>query len=349
MFRPRWQFLLVAIVGLGLVGLVGLLLWTEGATSQDQAWELLENVIITLLGEYPDRPKTLTGQVLQLLLFIFGTFVFGAVIGRVSSFFVMRSLQRKTIMKQFQDHIIICNWNLKAVAILQQLIEANKQHQREIVIISTADVKLPEDLQTRSDIYLIQADPTHHATLAKYGATQAKSVILLADEDSESPDAKNALIALAIKHLEEAPGLEQHIHVVAELVNLDRQRHLKEAGVDEIISAREYSSGIIAQSALFKNMSVVYQQLLTYSEDTNEFYFIDPDRYPSQLIGKTFEELSQWINQYSRKHPENPVLLLGVKRGNGEILLNPRHSSFQHLEAQDSLIVMAFKNVTRLS
>lgn len=349
MFRPRWQFLLVAITSLSLVGLVGLLLWIEGANSQDQAWELLENVIITLLGEYPDRPKTLTGQVLQLLLFIFGTFAFGAVIGRISSFFVINSLERKTTMGQFRDHLIICNWNPKAVAVLYQLLEANKQHQREIVIISTVDVKLPEDLETRSDIHLIQADPTHHATLAKYGATQAKSVILLADEGSQSPDAKNALIALAIKHLEETPGRKQNIHVVAELVNLDRQRHLKEAGVDEIISAREYSSGIIAQSALFKNMSMVYQQLLTYSEDTNEFYFIEPECYPSQLVGKTFEELSQWISQYSRKQPENPVLLLGVKRGSGQIFLNPKPSCFNHLEAADALIIMAFKNVTRLS
>ena len=136
--------------------------------------------------------------------------------------------------------------------------------------------------------------------------------------------------------------------MIAELVNLDRRRHLQEAGVDEVVSARDYSSGIIAQSAIFRNMSVVYQQLLTYSDDSNEFYFIQPGNYPSELLGKRFPELGTWISDYSAKHPNNPILLLGVKRGDGTILLNPKPSHFDHLEEEDSLIVMAFRNIERI-
>ncbi|HEY9737932.1 MAG TPA: potassium transporter, partial [Trichocoleus sp.] len=167
-------------------------------------------------------------------------------------------------------------------------------------------------------------------------------------EDSEGPDEKNALIALAIKHLEQIPGHQKDIHVVGELVKLDRRRHLKEAGVDELIAARDYSSGIIAQSAVFKNMSVVYQQLLTYSDDSNEFYFIAPGKYPEHLQGMTFAELSRWISEYSASHADNPLLLIGIKLGHGEILLNPKQSHFERLAAEDSLIVMAFRNVERI-
>jgi voltage-gated potassium channel len=346
----RLKFGLVSItVFLALVFLIVLLLWSEGAfTSGEAVWETLENAIIVLMGEYPDKPQTITGQVLQLLLLLFGTFAFGAIVGRISSFFVTRALLQEKALKHFNDHIIICNWNEKAPAVLHQLLEANKGHPRDIVIISASVVEDRREFEDRNDVHFVQADPTHHATLEKLQASQAKAVILLADEETEGPDEKNALIALAIKHLEQTPGRQKDIHVVGELVKSDRHRHLKEAGVDEVISARDYSSGIIAQSAVFRNMSVVYQQLLTYSDDSNEFYFIEPGKYPSYLQGRTFAELSQWVSDYRASNGDNPLLLIGVKQGNGRILLNPKQSQFEHLSADDALIVMAFRNVEQI-
>ncbi|WOB43064.1 potassium transporter [Thermoleptolyngbya oregonensis NK1-22] len=347
--RFGFAFATTAIV-LILISLIGLLLWSEGAlTNREAIWETLTNAIITLMGEYPDKPRSFLGQILQLLLLIFGTFVFGAIVGKISSFFVTRALSKEKAMKTFKDHIILCNWNEKAPAIVHQLLEVGRNHRRDIVIISASIVEERADLEEFSNIHFVQADPTHHATLEKFQASQAKSIILLADEDSEGPDEKNALIALAIKHLEQIPGRQKDIHVVGELVRPDRHRHLKEAGVDEIISARDYSSGIIAQSAVFKNMSVVYQQLLTYSDESNEFYFIEPGRYPEFLQGMTFVELSRWISEYSDAHIENPLLLIGIKRANGDILLNPKRTQFNRLTEGESLIVMAFSNVDQIS
>jgi voltage-gated potassium channel len=337
-----------------LASLIALLLWTEGAlTSPAKSWQVLEAAIITLMGEYPDKPTTIPGRIIQLILLVFGTFAFGAIVGKTSSFFITRALSQETVMKSFKDHIIICNWNDKAPAVIRQLLEENnlkenKDEHRDIVIISAS---IPENRQVCQEyacVHFVQDDPTHHAALEKLQAAQAKAIILLADEETESPDDKNALIALAIKHLEQEPTHHRNIHVVGELVNLDRRRHLREAGVDEVISSRDYSSGIIAQSALFKNMSTVYQQLLTYSNDSNEFYFIEPSKYPAHLQGKTFCELSRWLTEYSAVHNDNPLLLVGVKRGNGEILLNPKQNQFSHLETDDLLIVMAFRNVERI-
>jgi voltage-gated potassium channel len=128
--------------------------------------------------------------------------------------------------------------------------------------------------------------------------------------------------------------------------SLERYRHLQEAGVDEMVSAREYSSGIIAQSALFKNMSVVYQQLLTYTEETNEFYFIEPGNDPVSWQGLSFHALTHKVSRCGQ--PEQPLILVGIRRGNGDILLNPKRSQFQHLASDDTLIIMAFQSVERL-
>lgn len=347
--RKRLLFLVIGISGLFL-GVIVLLLWSEGAlTSKTATWNVLENALITLMGEYADKPRTITGRVLQLCLLLFGTVVFGAIVGKVSSFFVTRALEQETMMKQYQDHIIICNWNDKAPAIIQQLLEANKNQPRDIVIISASVIPDRYELEDEARVNFIQADPTHHGTLEKLQAPQAKAVILLADEDTEGPDEKNALIALAIKHLEQIPNHQKDIHVIGELVNVGLHRHLKEAGVDEIVSAREYSSGIIAQSAVFRNMSMIYQQLLTYSDDSNEFYFLEPGQYPQHLQGKTFAELSKWVSDHTAAHPDNPFLLLGIKRGNGEILLNPKWRHFDQLKADDALIVMAFQHIDQIS
>ncbi|PSN15861.1 potassium transporter [filamentous cyanobacterium CCT1] len=349
---------LVALaVPLTLATVVGLLLWHEGRGADGTTpWEVLENIVITLMGEYPDKPKSPVGRVLQLLLLISGTFIFGAISGKISSIFVTRALRSETALSVFKDHIIICNWNDKAANIVAQLLEGSKDYPIDIVVVAASaliDGRIPAFLIARSGfsdrVHIVQDDPTHHATLERLCAPQAKAVILLADEDTEAPDEKNALIALAIKHLEHSPGEQKDIHVIAELVNFNRRRHLQEAGVDEVVSARDYSAGIMAQSAMFKNMSVVYQQLLTYSDDSNEFYFIEPARYPSELEGKTFAELSHWIRIYSVTHQaDNPMLLIGVRRGSGEILLNPKPQSFERLAADDALVVMAFRKVDRI-
>jgi|GEM_PF-1738729 len=341
-----------AAIGIFLVlaSVITLLLWSEGAwVSGKKTWTVLENALITLMGEYPDKPHTFTGQILQLLLLVFGTFAFGAIVGKVASVFVTQALAQEKWVKAFRDHIIICNWNEKAPAIVHQLLATNQKHPRDIVVISAAAIEAPLDFETNPHVHFIQADPTHHATLEALQAAQAKAVILLADRGTEGPDAKNALIALAIKHLEQTPRQIKDIHVISELVDLSRRRHLKEAGVDEVISSQDYSSGIIAQSAMFRNMSVVYQQLLNYTHDSNEFYFITPGQYPAIFEGKTFMELSHWLSNYNAVHVDNPLLLLGIKRANGEILLNPKQSQFERLAADDTLIVMAFQAIDHIA
>ncbi|TVQ07613.1 MAG: potassium transporter [Leptolyngbya sp. DLM2.Bin27] len=343
--QRRLQQRLVAIaIALTLASVVALLLWQEG--SRSGPWEVLENIVITLMGEYPDKPRSPVGRVLQLLLLISGTFIFGAISGKISSIFVTRALLPETTVSLFSNHIILCNWNDKAAGIIDQLLEGNKNHPIDIVVVAAGPVADRREFPSR--VHFVQDDPTHHDTLERLQASSAKAVILLADEATESPDDKNALIALAIKHLEQIPGRQKDIHVIAELVNLRRRRHLQEAGVDEVVSARDYSAGIMAQSAMFKHMSVVYQQLLTYSDDSNEFYFIEPGRYPTALWGKTFVELNHWISDYSNRQPDNPLLLLGVRRASGKILLNPKPEQFDRLSTDDALVVMAFRQVDHL-
>lgn len=294
-------------------------------------YDIIESTIVILMGEYPGKAISLTSRILQLILLVFGTVAFGAIVGKMSSLFVLKASKVKN-KSNLKNHYIICNWNSNGKNIIKQLQKANKKSSCKIVVISLSEIKNITDLE---NITFVHKDPMDHKTLGEYDALKAKSVILLAEADSRTPDEKNALIALAIKYLEGEKNKD--IRIIAELKNSNFKKHLKDAGVDEIIYSADYSSGIIAQSAIFKSMSEIYRKLLSYSDTTNEIYF--SNRYIDEFIGKSFAEVSQLVYE---KHKENPVILMGVKREE-QIHLNPKEEDIPNgIDTNDYLIYLSY-------
>jgi voltage-gated potassium channel len=124
-----------------LLAIIGLLILDEVIMVGERSpWEVLEDAIITLMGEYPDKPTTVLARILQLLLLVFGTLVFGTIVGKTSSLFVTRALAQEKFMKEFKNHVIICNWNDKAPSIIHQLIKGNNGNPMDIVVVSAASL-----------------------------------------------------------------------------------------------------------------------------------------------------------------------------------------------------------------
>ena len=311
--------------------------------------DAVEDSIIVLTGEYPDKPQSRIARVSILALLFFGVLIVGVLIAKMSSLFVTRSLllMGKLSMKNFKDHIVICNWNRKAEGVISQILDQTKSR-NDIVIINSSRIEVDKDLGDEDNVSFIQDDPAHHKVLLSVNAHNAKSVLILVDDESGNPDEKNALIALAVKHLKKEEEKDIGVHIVAEVRDPRLSRHLKEAGVDELISNIDLNTGILAQSALFANMSDVYQRLLSYSDDTNELYFIDSSRYPAEYIGKSFAELRRLIEQSPSNKPDEPLILLGVKQDN-EIYLNPKKSRFPELKVGGLLIIMTYGYVQEIT
>jgi voltage-gated potassium channel len=186
-------------------------------------------------------------------------------------------------------------------------------------------------------VFFVKSDPTLHEVLKESKAHKAKSVIILAEAECADPDAKTALISLAITKLEK--DLPRKPHIIAEVIDHNKIQHLVDAGVDEWVCSTDFGLGIIAQSAVFGKLSVVYQQLLTYSKDTNEIYVVVDGKYAQSMKGMTFGEASRLFNSY--RDLENPVILVGIKR-KGTVILNPRNEEFDIIKDGDDLIVMSF-------
>jgi len=184
-------------------------------------------------------------------------------------------------------------------------------------------------------------DPIRHGTLKSARVSLADTVIVLADGQSPDPDAKSAMIVLAL--LGECK--RRRPHIIAEVVNSDNSQHLRDAGADETICTTEIGVGILAHCALNKQLSVVYKDLLTYTFEGNEIYIIPRESFPDAFVGKTFAECAQML--YQNRDDNNPVILLGIRRQD-KVIMNPRKGTGRfgdaecRIEEEDALIAMAF-------
>lgn len=301
-------------------------------------FEAIRIVLVFFLGEYGETPSTSIGKIISVVLFIVGIAIVATLIGKIASIFVSLKLEVK-MPKGLEDHIVMCNWNDHGDRIIKEIHAPMAAPDTEIIVITEQSID-ENDLRISpayEKVFFIHSDPTMHDVLKKARAHLARSVIILADTSGSDPDAKTALISLAITKLEK--DLPRKPHIVAEVMNHHKIQHLLDAGVDEWVCAADYGLGILAQCALYGKLSEVYQQLLTYSRDTNEIYLVGDDKYPKTLIGKKFQELIMHCNE--TREGANPVILLGVKRKE-KVILNPKGDEFDALKTGDSLIVLAF-------
>jgi len=291
--------------------------------------------IVYIFSGFGDRaPITSFGKATSV--FILGVTIFGVISGRFASYFVEKALKKEKAMpKNLNDHIVICNWNFKGEAIINELYNANPN--LDITILSGTEIPNEKELQSRVEfkkVNFVHGDPALHDRINTCKIQSAKSVIILLSEISQDPDAQSALIALAISKV----CREKRPHMIAEALNHRKIHHLQDAGVDEVICAVDYGTGLMAQSAIHPGLSRVYDRLLSYSEDTNEIYVIDKENVPFSFKNKRFFETSDILNK--NQETKNPAILIGIMR-DGETILNPKQGQ-DKIKENDSLLILAY-------
>jgi len=303
--------------------------------------------VYVLSGIEEKEPHTVGGRWCSVvLMFVVGLGLLGTVAGNVASIFMKR--EDVTMPADAESHIVICNWNRRGDALLSELHSEEAQAARRhthTAVITNVDIDVDALRKRKKKIYqnvcFIRSDASFPDVLKSARVPQAWSVIILADETAPDPDAKTALIALAIKQL--CPDLDKHKpHVVCETLKHETVEHMRFAGAHEVICAADYGLGVLAQSALQWGLSEAYENLLKYSDNTNEVYIIQAPEIPEAIRHKaTFAEVAAVLNSNRRR---DPVILLGFRR-NGKVLLNP-HGTAEQIGAEhrpdDDLVVMAF-------
>ncbi|MCK4353256.1 ion transporter [candidate division WOR-3 bacterium] len=362
--RSVWAKLFIAFIVLFFIGVVGMY-YCENYCEKEKGKEeknfenfgqaMLSGWLYVLTGFEDRTPKTTGGKLFATFVFFAGLVVLGTAVGLIAPIFLKKEVK---MPKGMQNHIVICNWNEGGDKIIKEmsfpLKELDKERQFETKIVVITDKKVNEEELRKSKeyerVFFVRSDPTLHSVLKVSRVHLTRSVVILADRESQDPDAKTALIALAItKGL--CKGSSKKPHIVAEVVNHRKIEHLMDAGVDEYICATDYGFGILAQCTIYPKLSNAYQQLLKYSKKTNELYLIPHSSIPDELWekrikGKPFSKVAAIFNE--SRDPDNPAVLVGVKR-EGRIILNPMENwkgpqkeKFEEFKEKDDLIVMAF-------
>jgi len=273
-------------------------------------------------------------RIAMLFVTLGGLVIVASLIGIVSGGFdakvaELRKGRSRVIEK---DHTLILGWSDKVFTLVRQLALANESRGRSaVVILADRDKVEMEDAirETVGDtgktrVICRSGDPMTPADLRLGSPHAARSIVVLAPDGVEEPDAAVVKTALAlVGDRERAEGARYH--VVAELqdpTNLDVARLV---GRDEVawVPAKELISRIAVQTCRQSGLSVVYSELLGF--DGDEIYMV---RVP-ELAGRTFHEARLSFVD---------VTVVGLVI-DGATVLNP--PAEQRIGAGDELIVIA--------
>ncbi|MFQ5651394.1 MAG: NAD-binding protein [bacterium] len=262
--------------------------------------------------------------------------------------------------ERIRDHIVICNWSAQAEFVLQELRSSVLKERRPVIIVSATPDDIPRNLAPYFDlVFVVPGDPMDEQVLRRTNVREANTAIVLADSREGSyADMKSILIALAIE------AIEPRVYTVVELLQTRNRAYFEHTHVDEIVCSAELMEKLLSQSVITHGASLIFQHLLTATEDTNELYKIP---VPPAFLRRTYRELEARILNDDTLE----VILLGLvtkdtKERSGQKLrnhegheieveqltLNPRSpgSKSTHaidrnyaLQAGDTLIVMAYE------
>ena len=303
--RENLHRLFLLIAGLILFSTVGLIVFEKDISWPNALWWSM--VTLTTVGYGDIAPASLGGRVVGAITMLFGIGVLGMFTASIASVFVEQKLRVNKGMSSFdfQDHIIICEWNFRARQILASF--RADPRTREIAVVLIADIA--EKPLDDDNLYFIQGDVTEE-NLDRANLQEAKTAVVLGDDslDPNARDAQVVLAALAIEHI------NPEVYSVVELVNQHNVRHCKRARVDEIIVGSEFSSKLIARAAMDHGISVVLTELVS-SEQGQDLHKIPlPEEFDSQTFMTVFVEMKQRYNQ---------TIVAIQKGGDGQVVSNP--------------------------
>jgi voltage-gated potassium channel len=327
--KSFWQFLLrekivqLFSVVLGITVVSGIVItWLEPNISLGSGlwWSI---VTLTTVGYGDISPASTGGRVLAIIIMFFGIGLLSTLSASLAAIIISHRLKENKGMcvADFQDHLILCEWNHRTRTILKELRASSHTKDQKIVLIANIDEKPVDD----NNLFFVKGCVCEE-TLEKANIVRAKTIIVLGDDSLEatSRDAKVVLATLTIE------SLAHNVYSVVELVDEANVMHCRRAQADEIIVGSELSSRLIASAAIDHGISRVVSELLS-TQYGNELFSLP---LPDDLVGNTF------LDVFTMMKRERHSIVLGVqKENNDEHVSNP--PSDYVLEKEDKLIVVS--------
>ena len=335
--------------------------FTETALVGDQGpfasyWKSYWHILIVLVSGIEDKePLSLLGRVEVTVLMVVGICVVGMLTGEIVSILVKKvqragKLAIKPPRGAFERHIVILGRNSHLDNIIRQITAALGHHSFILVVCPDAEEIRVTDPAVYRRVFALSGDPVEAHVLEQADVARALRVVVLSSEDEDEPRTQRdnrALMAtmgvLCQGSSQGAPGFER-IPVVTELSAEESLTYAAPLDGVDLLIGRHYGERLIGQAVLQPGVTEIYERLLTFTEDTNEFY---PVPVPVKLVGKTFAEAQLLFLD----RPQEPVTLVGLDRSPpgapfSRFWLNPTAELGDEdlvLRQDDRLIVLAYE------
>jgi voltage-gated potassium channel len=261
----------------------------------------------------------------------FGIGLLGMLSASLATMLISKRMRENKGMcaSKVSNHIIICEWNHRAKAILKELRSDTTTENVPIVLV--ADI--PEKPVDDEDLVFIRGD-VNEETLEKANLKEARTIIVLGD-DNVAPTARDAQVVLTTLSVE---STNPDVYSVVELVEKANEQHCMRANADEVIIGNELSSHMIASAARDHGISRVVSELLS-SRYGNELYSIPA---AEDMQGGKFLDI------FIDMKTQNNTTVLGIQKGHGgEFISNPAADYI--VDKDDYLIVISQDRKTNLS
>jgi voltage-gated potassium channel len=281
-------------------------------------------------SEYANQlPDSLGGKLVLLSLELAGL-TFFAVLTATTSAFLLGKLRDGTVFQRMhlddlEDHVPICGWNSGLESTIKELQQHPDFREREFVVIADRP-ELPElaEVPFRHRVRLVREDFTRVEVLQKCNVSEASVALIVSDiaqgRSRQDADARTVMAALTIEKL------NPQVYTCAELSNAMNESHLRMGKVNEVVITQDLAGHLLARAAVSPSSWRALHELVQPSGSRPGFtsYAVT-----AELVGRDFAALvGEWIAQKG-------ILLVGVYRGNGQTLLNPRCYA---MEANDELV-----------
>jgi len=301
--------LMAWVLGANLIHLTERM-FAPGSSPYADYWRSYWEVIVVLISGMDASPPVSTPASFEvIILLIAGIVLIAMLTGELVSF-VMRSSERsgKLPLKppglSLEQHVVILGWNRHLDNVIRQVRAALKGHHYILVVSREAD-KIPlRDSEIYRRVLALPGDSSREAVLREAGINKAIRVVVLASqrlETAEERDNRTLMHALA------CVAQSRTVPLTIELQDPESLRYAVALEGAEFVLSRPFGELMICQAVFNPGVTEVYNELLTFSDDSSEIYDVST---PPALIGKSFQQ----AQLYYLGEDEEPLILIGLDR-----------------------------------
>ncbi len=305
-FARRMALLGVVVAAVLAAGTVGLSL-----SEHVDVWFAFQWALDTVatVGSF-GRPNHTSGQIVRVMLIIFGVGTLFYALVTVTEFFVaghvgefLEASRRQKMIDSLSDHYIVCGFGRVGRQVARDLRAAQARY--VVVDDNPANYELARGVGVR----FIEGDAADDEVLRRAGIERARAIIACADSD-----ATNIFITLTAREM------RGEIAIIARASVEDSEKKLKRAGADRVISPYKASGSEMARLALHPQLAGVVA--------------VDTDyRFEEIVVSEGCEGESQMLGDI-----RGGSIIVGLKRKDGTF--QPQPPAETVLVAGDALMAL---------